>query len=324
MLTFRGVKYAPVYCATGARGFVGEGYPIHRYLKHIGMDWSGTGFSGKTLTLKPRKGNMPLKDDGMTPQELAPRCIVVKPLSHGGEILNAVGLSNFGAEHYLRMGMYQRMRDPFFISVLLDADNPAEQADELHAVCTLIKKYRPYQAPMALQINFGCPNSGHDICSFHGVICWLVEIAQAELGIPVLVNCNALMPTEVLREAARVADGLWIGNTIPWKASGTSILIDWNELGKMSPIRQRGFNADGGLSSHRCLPFTIQKIRELRDSGVHTPIVAGNGIRTVADITALKEVGANGVFIGSLALVRPWRMSEIIARATDIFSNNLW
>jgi imidazole glycerol phosphate synthase subunit HisF len=41
---------------------------------------------------------------------------------------------------------------------------------------------------------------------------------------------------------------------------------------------------------------------------VHIPIVAGNGIRTKEDMRRLKLVGADGIFIGSRAVVRPYGM----------------
>lgn len=83
-----------VFCAPGARGFYGEGYPFHRTSRRFGMTWDRTGFAAKTTTVEKRAGNLPLKDDGVTPRELIPRCIVVKWLS--GHVLNAVGLSGPG------------------------------------------------------------------------------------------------------------------------------------------------------------------------------------------------------------------------------------
>ena len=114
MLEIRGVRCASVFCATGARGFYGEGYPFHRYWRNFGMCWDETGFSGKTLTLFEKPGFMPLRDDGTTPIELMPRCIWTN-FFYGGEMVNAVGLSNFGADFYFRSGNYHQVRGPFFI-----------------------------------------------------------------------------------------------------------------------------------------------------------------------------------------------------------------
>ena len=83
MLTLRGVDYGSTFCAVGARGFAGEGYPFHKPWGLVGMTWEGTAFAGKTMTLEPRDGNMPLKADGVTPKELFPKCISGS-LRHGG------------------------------------------------------------------------------------------------------------------------------------------------------------------------------------------------------------------------------------------------
>lgn len=310
--------FGEIFCATGARGFYGEGYPFHRYWKYLGMDWSLTGFSGKTLTLLPRKGNLPLREDGVTPKEFAPPCIWVN-FRNGGEMMNAVGLSNFGAEFYLKSGKYYDIRMPFFISFMCMATDAAGREAELRDFCVMLKRYLPFRAPVALQENFGCPNSGHDLSVLQREICVHAEIVKSLVGIPIVINTNALMPTEVFKEAARVADGFWIGNTIPYRAEATRGVIDWSRFGDTSPIRRRGIGADGGLSSSECLPFTAHKVMELRDSGVFAPIVAGNGIRNEMDVNILKAAGADAVFVGSLAVVRPQRMRRVIRYAHQLF-----
>ena len=326
MIRFGNRCVTPVFCATGARGFWGEGYPFHKIWRRFGMDWKGTGFSGKTMTLLPHrgkdfkeKGNMPLREDGTTPIEWFPKCIHVDFFRNGGEMFNAVGLASFGLEFYLRSGKLHTITDPFFISIALDSADPAGQEEELRDVCRIIGSYMPFRAPIAVQLNEGCPNNEHEICQAPKVISHRVEIVKSILGVPVWVNCNALMPTEVLKEVSRVADGLWIGNTIPWRAPETVGRIDWDRYGDMSPIRARGIAADGGLSSHQCLQFTVEKVAALCDNEVRAPIVAGNGIRTTDDIDVLHKAGANGVFVGSLAVVRPLRFQEVVAYATRVF-----
>ncbi|MBP6889280.1 MAG: hypothetical protein KBC83_00235 [Candidatus Moranbacteria bacterium] len=318
--------FDPIFCATGSRGFFGEGYPFHKYWQYAGMTWQGTGFAGKTLTLDPRRGkefgeagNMPLQNDGTTPVELFPQSIWAS-FRHGGEMINAVGLSNFGADFYLRTGRYHQIQQPFFISVMLVAEDKSGREAELQLFCQLFGRHLPFRAPVALQMNFGCPNSGHDPSEFYAEICSLIEQAKAALGIPVVINTNALMPTAVLIEAARVADALWIGNTIPFGDQAASQDIDWARFGTTSPIRRRGIAADGGLSSPECLPITMRKVHELRDSGVIVPIVGGNGIRTVHDLRQLYQAGCDAVFVGSLAVVMPWRMPTIIRAAHEIFT----
>ncbi len=320
----------PAICAVGARGFYGEGYPFHRHgWQYLGMDWSGMGFAAKTMTLLPHrgkgfneKGNMELRDDGTTPREFSPRCIAVYFLRNGGEVFNAVGLASFGLEFYFRSGKLHELDEPFFLSLALDSADSAGQEAELRDACRLIKTYLPFRVPVALQLNEGCPNNEHAICQAAEIICRRVEIAMAILGIPIWVNCNALMPTAVLLEVARIADGLWIGNTIPWRAPETVGRIDWDRYGRASPIRRRGIAADGGLSSHQCLQFTVDKVKDLRDSGCSAQIVAGNGVRDIDDFRLLHAAGANGAFYGSGAIVRPRGMLERTRFAVNLFSGN--
>jgi dihydroorotate dehydrogenase len=337
-------NFGQIFCATGARGFYGEGYPFHKLWKYTGMNWRGTGFSGKTLTLESRRGqefgepgNMPLEEDGVTPKELMPRSIWTS-FRNGGEMVNAVGLAGFGARFYLQTGNFHRIKKPFSLSFMTLANDASGREAELREFCVLLRGYLPFKTSVVLQINFGCPNSGHDLSKFYSEICGLVEIAKSILGIPVIPNVNALMPTSVLVEIARIADGLWIGNTIPWKSTDQ---IDWSRYGERSPVRnqldpirwewneekqmhlpvemRKKDAIDGGLSSPVCLPITIEKVQDLRDSGVTVPIIAGNGIRTRKDISDLKEVRCNAVFVGSLAVVRPHRMKGIISFAHETF-----
>lgn len=327
MLIVKGEKCGTIFCATGALGFYGEGYPFHSL-----PPWAKAskllrqmGFSGKTMTLEPRRGkkygeagNMPLKEDGVTPEEFLPRCIYTNFIT--GEMINAVGLTNWSLEFYLQLGQFKKRKDPYFISVMLMSATAAEREAELREICRLLKKYLPPGTLVILQINFGCPNSGHDLHEFYDEICRLVELAKSLVDIPVFTNTNALMPTKVLVEVGRIADGLWIGNTIPFGDPTVGGHFHWERFGKESPLRRRGINADGGLSGPACLPLTIDKVHQLRDSGVHVPIVGGNGIRTTQDVTDLKRAGCNAVFVGSVVVVRPHRVEAIKSHAERIFA----
>jgi len=82
-----------VWNASGGVGFFGEGYWFHTYLKSFGLDFSDVTFVAKNTTLEARAGNLPLRDD-LTPRELMPKCIYVKPWQ--GIALNAIGLSGPG------------------------------------------------------------------------------------------------------------------------------------------------------------------------------------------------------------------------------------
>lgn len=306
------VDYGRVFCAPGARGFFGEGYPWHRYAKLAGMTWKDTTFVAKTTTLEDRAGNMPLDErDHLTPKEFNPKCIEVKFRS--GHVLNAVGLSGPGARWLLDQGRWQARTEPFMISFMTVGATKADRLEELRQFVKLLqKRLSSFRAPVALQINLGCPNTGHPPEELYAEIEEMLEIA-AVLRIPIVINYNPLVTGE---QAFRTAEhpacsALWIANTIPWGTEG----IDWQGIfgSTESPLTKRGLPAPGGLSGPKCLSFTIRAVMEARWAGVKKPIVAGNGVQRPYDVQELLAAGAKGIALGVVGLVRPWRMRKIIA-----------
>lgn len=317
MLTLRGTDFGNIFCAPGARGFFGEGYPYHRLARMLGMTWRRTGFVSKTIVYPPRAGNMPFRQDMLTPKErLVPRSIVVKPGS--GHVLNAVGLSGPGAEWALRTGRWQKRTDPFMISFMSVAADPEERLAETKLFVELLGRHlREFKAPFAVQANRACPNTGHPPDEFYAETDEMLDLLGG-LGIPVVVNYNPTVPGEVMRATAdhEACDALWIGNTIPWGDTR----INWEAIfgGLESPLARRDLPVPGGggLSGPSCLPHTIERVIEARHLGVTKPIVAGNGIQRSSDVRTLRRAGADAVAIGVVAMVRPWRMRSIISAAT--------
>ncbi len=127
-MKLRGIDFGCVTDASGVRGFFGEGYRTHRLLKPFGLDFRGSTFVAKTCTLAPRAGNMPLRGD-WTPRKLLPDCVVTR--WGQGAVLNAVGLSNPGAEALFNDGRWQARKEPFFISFMPIEDDALRRADEI-------------------------------------------------------------------------------------------------------------------------------------------------------------------------------------------------
>ena len=322
------IAFSPIFCAPGSLGFFGEGYPWHRVAKLAGMTFKGTTFVAKTATLKPLAGNMPLKKDGLTPQEIKPKCIEVYPQS--GHVLNAVGLSNVGFWKLFHDGRWQARQEPFMLSFMPKGDSLEEKVSESAGfVHDFLFQYfhRPhgyFVSEFAIQVNFACPNTGSDPSTFIAEVDSVLEAFQPlrEAGIPVVANFNALVPVQALLDAEHLCDAFWIANTIPWGTPG----IEWKEFcagmdakGYVSPLKARGIPADGGLSGPLCLRFTIDKVDEAKAKGVNRPIIAGNGIQKPEDVDILRLAGASAVAIGSVALVRPWQTRPIISRALELW-----
>lgn len=323
------IHYSPIFCAPGTRGFFGEGYPIHKLTRLAGMTFKGTSFVAKTATLKALKGNMPLKKDGLTPVEIAPKCIEAYPRS--GHMLNAVGLSNVGFWKLFFDGRWQTLDEPFMLSFMPKGDALAEKADECRGwVHDFLFQYyeRPhgrFAADFSIQINFACPNTGADPSTFLAEVGEILMAVQPlrQAGIPIVANFNAFVPVRALLDAEPLCDAFWIANTIPWGSPG----IDWSpfavgkdEKGWISPLKARGIPADGGLSGPLCLPFSVRKVDEAIAGGVKRPIIAGNGIQKPEDVELLRSAGASAVAIGVAAILRPHRTKSIISAAHRAFS----
>jgi dihydroorotate dehydrogenase len=331
-LVIKGRSYGIIFCAVGARGFFKEGYPFHTAQKLRGMNWEGTSFVSKTKTAKAVIGNMPLKNDGTTPQELIPQCIWAEGKSimgitipnKDGHMLNCVGLSNFGLEYYLKQGIYQTWEENFMISIM--ANEKENKVGQIQFMCKIIETYLGNKQNFCIQINFDCPNTGNDAAGEQSIIDQL-EIARISLPehIGIVANFNALRSTELLVKIESMVDAYWIGNTIPFGQANDVINLD-NIIPSMqisgkyqSPLSLRGMPAPGGLSGPECLPLTLNKIEEMRKSGIKKPICGGNSVRKPEDIQKLKDHGANAAFIGTVGVHNPGVMCAIIIKAHEIF-----
>lgn len=312
-MLLRGIDFGQVLDASGVRGFFGEGYSHHRWWKPLGLDFSGSTFVAKTTTVNARPGNMPLNGD-LSPKERFPKCVVVKPLH--GVVLNAVGLSGPGAMALFKDGRWQRRKEPFFLSFMSVQGTAEERLIELNIFVELLRMYLPFfRAPVGLQINFSCPNVGLHAQNVVGEA-MLALSSAAKLGIPLMPKFNVLLPPDAAKKISghHACDALCVSNTLPWGALPDT--VDWKGLfgSAVSPLAELG---GGGLSGKPLLPLTELWVRMARGHGITKPINAGGGILEPADVTRLLRAGGNSVFIGSAAILRPWRVASIIRAASD-------
>jgi dihydroorotate dehydrogenase len=302
----RGIPFGNILSASGVQGFFGEGYWFHPYLKPFGLDFENFTFVAKTTTLEARSGNLPLRDD-FTPRELMPKCIHVKPLR--GVALNALGLSGPGASVLLQTGRWQARRKPFFIS-FMSVDKTAQgRIDELKGFVELFGRYLPqFRTHVGLQINYSCPNVGLHPSGLVNEVEEGLSIAS-RLGIPLMPKFNVMLPSGIAKKIGDhpACDALCISNTIPYgQLLSTS---EWEKLfGPASPLKQYG---GGGLSGRPLLPLLIKWLTQIRDIGFTKPINAGGGILSLDDARHVLDTGANSIFLGSIAFLRPWRVRKI-------------
>lgn len=272
---------------------------------------------------------MPMQEDGITPLEYMPRCILpnfseaknipvsIRMLWHG-IMLNAVALSGPGAEFILKNHWWQNLTENFFISFMSVAQMTAERTLELGSFVELFLKYLPeFKAKIGLQINYSCPNVGLDTAKLIDEVKSGLSIAS-ELGMPLMPKFNVLAPVEAIKEISDDpnCDAICISNTIPWGKLPEK--INWKKLfgTDVSPLAEFG---GGGLSGPPLLPLVAKKVKEARKAGIKKHINAGGGISKPADVDLLYVSGASSVFTGTVNNTRPWRTRGINARAHQLF-----
>lgn len=323
MLTLRGVDFGSVFNAPGARGFFTEPYIHHALWQWLGLNWEGTTFVAKTATLEAHDGNMPLKDDRITPKEIVPRCIYLNAgMFFSGYVLNAVELSGPGARFLLDQQVWQNWPKPLVISFMAVAPTKWLRIEETRRFFQILKsQIRPFASPIALHINFGCPNVNIDRQAFKDEI----EIKQtlnilSGLNIPLLANFGPTTGHDILLSTAKLdtCDGLWLANTFPFDQLPEDVrMMLFGSL--VSPLTRRGFSSPGGLSGPYCLPYVIRQIRGLRSIGVTKPIIAGNGIQSTKAVEMVHAAGADAIALGIIGLLRPWRMRQVIDKTNQLF-----
>lgn len=310
------IDFGPIFDASGVEGFFGEGYAHHKFLRPLGLNFNGCTFVAKTTTLNARAGNMPMKEDGITPKEWKPKCI--KIYFRKGIMLNAVGLSGPGARALFETNRWQKRNVPFFLS-FMSVENTAEaRIDELKKFISLFASYLPeFLAPVGLQINYSCPNVGLNPNELIEEVKAGLSIASA-LDIPLMPKFNVLAPIEAIKEISEESrcDAICFSNTIPWGKLPER--INWKKLfgSDVSPLAEFG---GGGLSGWPLFLLVVERMAEARKIGIKKPINAGAGIHCTKNVDVLHNAGASSVFIGSVVNLRPWRVKKIIDQAYQVF-----
>lgn len=255
---------------------------------------------------------MPLMDDGTTPRDYIPKCIVVKPVQ--GVVLNSVGLSGPGAMSLVRRWCDSEILDfsnPYFISFMSVAPTAEERIGEAKEFADLLDYHRDEMpGEFGLQLNLSCPNVGIDPAQLMKEAENTLDIFRP-LRLPLAVKLNALVPPDAAAVMADhpACDAVVCSNTIPWGKLPDR--IDWKGIFKTeeSPLKSIG---GGGLSGAPLVPIVRDWVSEARKFGMYKPIVAGGGILSKNDAETLIRAGADAVEIGSVSMLRPWRVKSII------------
>ena len=145
--------------AAGVQGFFGEGHP-HYKIPFRKPNFTGMTLVSKTSTLKSREGNIK-KSRGIL-EHLFPSWAKMDFFS--GHTINAMGLPNLGIKALLELRIWQKNKEPLFISIMAVESTLEKRLDELRRMVDIIGEYKnEFVAPIGLQINRSCRNLRHKV-----------------------------------------------------------------------------------------------------------------------------------------------------------------
>lgn len=278
----------PVLTASGTCGY-GPEYSAFADLALLG------GFTTKSVTLKPRKGN-------------APQRIVETT----GGMLNAIGLANVGIDEFERVKAPEAAK----IGTKIFANVAGHSIDEYVAVCERIDAL---DAISGIELNVSCPNVA-DGLTFGTDPKLLAEVTAecrkvVRRGALILkLSPNVTDITQMARAAIDGgADALSMINTL------LGMKIDIN---KRRPVIA---NRTGGLSGPCIRPVAIHLVDKVyrsvaKPAGI--PIIGMGGITSWQDAIEFILAGATAVSVGTALFTFPDAPMGIIAGIEDYLRKN--
>jgi len=268
--------------ASGALAFDGKGWPWEWPLRWAGLIKPEL-FTvvGKSLTLKPKKGNLRWINPLGT----------VRLLKNG--TLNAIGLTNPGIDWWIK-NIYpeiEKSKTPFVCSIAGESlQENMEMAIRLK-VCTALK---------ALEINASCPNSSSELRENREAVIDLAKVIKKEVHLPLILKLSC---THDYVEIATLLEGVIEAvsiNSIPWNTIFPT---------KKSPLSHLG---GGGVSGKVAQGLNWKMVQELSER-TKIPVI-GPSVWEYMDIDKLFDLGAGAVSFGSIFLRYPWRPTQFVEK----------
>jgi len=266
----------PVFIASGICGYAEEYSPVVN-LSRLG------GVVTKTITMQPRKGNLP------------PR---IHELPHG--MLNSIGLENVGLDRYVNEKLPQLNARP---DVAVMVSVAAETEDEF---IRLAEAFAARDGYAGLELNLSCPNVKGEALD-QGRNPALVERISRIVKDRIPNKSLWIKVTPNITDVASVARAAEQGGADAIAAINTVIGIDFDlETGKT--VFARG---SAGYSGPAILPIALQKVWECAKA-VTIPIVGIGGITSVDDVRKFFLAGATAVQVGTQLYADPGLPERII------------
>jgi len=265
----------PVIAASGTFGYAEE-FKDYMDLKQLGA------ITTKTITVKPRKGNLP------------PRTCEAP-----AGLLNSIGLENPGVQCFIeeKIPYLASLGIPVIVSVSAEED-PAE-------FVFLAKKLDRIKSVSALELNISCPNMQrqHLIAQDAQATFKVVSAARKATKKTIITKLspNVTSITEIAQAAQDAgSDALALINTF----SGISIDIKTRSL--------RLGAGSGGLSGPAIRPMALQMVRQAYEK-VKIPIIGLGGIIDTQSAIEFFIAGASAISVGTANFIDPAISIKIIA-----------
>ncbi|MCG8405135.1 MAG: dihydroorotate dehydrogenase [Phycisphaerales bacterium] len=268
----------PVLTASGTCGY-GREYAPYMELSRLG------GFTTKSVTLNPRKGN-------------APERIVETP----GGMLNAIGLANVGLKTFMasKAAEAATLGTPIFVNVA------GHSIEDYVKVCEAVDSV---ESVAGIELNVSCPNVS-DGLTFGTDAALLKDLVSEVRAVvkrgPLIVKLSPNVTDITVTARAAIeggADALSMINTF------LGMKID---IRTRRPVPAYGW---GGVSGPAIKPMAIYLVHRVysqiaRAAGV--PIIGMGGIGSWQDALEFILAGATAVSVGTALFVQPNVPLEII------------
>jgi dihydroorotate dehydrogenase (NAD+) catalytic subunit len=262
----------PIFTASGTCGYIDE---VSEFMNVSELG----GFTTKSITLQPRKGNP------------TPRIVETD-----SGMLNAIGLANIGLDRFIRekIPLIERHNTAVFVNI---AGRTIEE------YVSVTKRLSVENAITGFELNISCPNVKKGGIAF-GTDPEQVEIitraVKAVVGNkPLMVKLTPSVTDIAVTARAAVeagADALSLVNTF------TAMAID---IETQRPLLA---NRTGGLSGPAIKPIAVYLVNRVYKEvacSAGIPILGMGGIRTASDAIEFIIAGATAVAIGTASFIHP-------------------
>jgi len=225
-----------------------------------------------------------------------------------GGFMNAVGLTNLGAEEFAKkLSAITFPKDKFLLASIFGKDE-----SEFVYVAKILKKYVD-----GFELNLSCPHTkgyGVQLGQDKEAVRKITRAVVGSVNKPVFVKLTPNVPNigEIAKSAvASGAYGIVAINTVGpgyYSVDGFPVLT----------------NKVGGLSGIGITPIGLKCVREVRQAiGENIPIIGMGGIRNAVDVEAYAAAGANFFGVGSaLAGMNEAEIKSYFSALAEDLNNN--